>query len=165
MSQGFAATSCDQIAARAGAGKASLYARYPNKEALFETVVRRCAERTTLANVFREEEGLPTSARPRLVANDILAEAVRPEVVAMVRMVIATARQFPHLAQLVDQIGWEKAVQSVKKILLDGVVQSTEQIQKAEAAARRFIAATFGPHQLRALLGDSSDRLTVQAAF
>jgi len=61
MSQGFAATSCDQIAARAGAGKASLYARYPNKEALFETVVRRCAERITLANVFREEEDLPTS--------------------------------------------------------------------------------------------------------
>ena len=83
----------------------------------------------------------------------------------MVRMVIATAPQFPHLAQLVDQIGWEKGVQSVKKILLDGVVQSTEQTQKAEAAARRFIAATFGPHQLRALLGDSSDVLTVQASL
>ena len=83
----------------------------------------------------------------------------------MVRMVIATAPQFPHLAQLVDQIGWEKGVQSVKKILLDGVVQSTKQTQKAEAAARRFIAATFGPHQLRALLGDSSDVLTVQASL
>jgi alkylhydroperoxidase family enzyme len=64
------------------------------------------------------------------------------------------------LAQLVDQIGSEKGVESVKKVTI-----RSEQTQKAEAAARRFIAATFGPHQLRALLGDSSDMLTVQAAL
>lgn len=38
---GFEGTSCEDIARAAGASKATLYARYANKEALFEAVVQR----------------------------------------------------------------------------------------------------------------------------
>ena len=41
LAQGFDLTNCEQVVAEAGAGKASLYARYANKQELFTAVVQR----------------------------------------------------------------------------------------------------------------------------
>ena len=94
LSRGFEATSCDQIAMLAGAGKGSLYARYANKEELFTAVVRRSIEASLRPSNDNSTE-LPLTSRLRIVGLDILHHALQPDAVAMMRMVVATATRFP----------------------------------------------------------------------
>lgn len=52
--QGFAGTTMEEVAARAGVSKVTLYKRFPDKEALFEAVVRR-----EMARMERDLESWP----------------------------------------------------------------------------------------------------------
>ena len=156
LSRGFEATTCDQIAALAGAGKGSLYARYANKEELFTAVVRRSVEASLRPSkdIFAE---LPLVDRLRIVGLDILHHALQPDAVAMMRMVIATATQFPELAQLADRIGWEGGVERVAEVISARAKPGS--LSRARPVAGWFISLTFAPQQMRALFGESSNTL------
>ncbi|MDB5615294.1 MAG: Transcriptional regulator, TetR family, partial [Devosia sp.] len=91
LANGFDATSCELVAADAGAGKASLYARYANKEALFTAVVRRNVETMLAHPVDLIPTELPARERLRVVGSSILIHALQPDVVSLMRVVIATA--------------------------------------------------------------------------
>ena len=105
---GFDATSCDQVVIQAGAGKASLYARYANKEELFAAVVRRMVEETLLPSSDVPWH-LPVRDRLRAVAGSLLSHALSPEAVALMRVCVTTAHRMPELARLVDRIGRDSA--------------------------------------------------------
>ena len=156
LSRGFEATSCDQIAMLAGAGKGSLYARYANKEELFTAVVRRSVEASLQPsnNSFSE---LALMERLRIVGLDILHHALQADAVAMMRMVIATATQFPELAQLADRIGWEGGVERVAEVISARAKPGS--LSRARPVAGWFISLTFAPQQMRALFGASSHSL------
>src|ERR1700734_4400041 len=49
--RGLAGASMDEIASLAGAGKPTIYARFPNKEALFTAVVMRDLEHTVITGI------------------------------------------------------------------------------------------------------------------
>ena len=160
LSRGFEATSCDQIATLAGAGKGSLYARYANKEELFTAVVRRSVEAglRTSNDSLRQ---LPLMERLRIVGLDLLRHSLQPDAVAMMRMVIATATRFPELAQLANRIGWEGGVERIAEVI--SVRAQPDSFPRAKPAAAWFISLTFAPQQMRALFGESSHTLQVAA--
>ena len=97
---GFDTTSCDQVVAQAGAGKASLYARYANKEELFAAVVRRMVDRTLVPSTTVPWH-LSVHERLRAVGHSLLDHALAPEAVALMRVVVTTAHRMPDLARLV----------------------------------------------------------------
>lgn len=150
---GFDATSCEQVVAQAGAGKASLYARYANKEALFAAVVRDSVERS-LAPAADLPDDLPLHARLQAVGRSILTHALQPEVVALMRVVLSTAHRMPDLARLADQIGRDRAVQRVAATILAKPAMSEADTERASRVANTFIELAFVPTQMRALLGD-----------
>ena len=160
LSRGFEATSCDQIATLAGAGKGSLYARYANKEELFTAVVRRSVEASVRPS-SDSLSALPLMERLRIVGLDILHHSLQPDAVAMMRMVIATATRFPELAQLANRIGWEGGVERVAEVI--SVRAQPDSLPRAKPAAAWFISLTFAPQQMRALFGESSHTLQVAA--
>ena len=145
---GFEGTSCEDIARAAGASKATLYARYANKEALFEAVVRRHV--ATLLMPAETIPDLPLAGRLRHVGQSILEHALQPETLAMMRLVIATSNRTPLLAAEVNRIGWEGGFTRVRSAIMAGPDQPTD----PDALARQFIDLVFAPHQLRALLGE-----------
>jgi AcrR family transcriptional regulator len=153
LAYGFEATSCEDIARAAGASKATLYARYANKEALFEAVVQRHV--ATLLAPAEVTPSLPLEGRLRQVGRSILEHALQPNTLAMMRLVIATSTRAPALAAEVNRIGWEGGFISVRSAILAG----PDQPMAPDALAHQFIDLVFAPHQLRALLGEHPAQL------
>ena len=99
--------------------------------------------------------------RLRIVGLDILHHALQADAVAMMRMIIATATQFPELAQLADRIGWEGGVERVAEVI--SARAKLGSLSRARPVAGWFISLTFAPQQMRALFGESSHSLQVAA--
>lgn len=84
--QGFAGTSVEQIVAACGAGKDTIYRRYPSKQALFEDVLKH-AHRKTLAKLeIALSEGGDVLTRLRRAARWFLTANLDPELVAFRRI-------------------------------------------------------------------------------
>ncbi len=162
LQHGFDATSCEHVAARANAGKASIYARYANKEELFAAVVRHTVE-STLAPPKEFSADLTLRERLRAVGNGLLAHALQPDVIALMRVVITTAHRLPELARLTDRMGRDRAIRLVAEAIAARSSGTAEAIERALPVAARFIDLVLVPHQMRALLGDDPDALTARA--
>ena len=62
VEKGFAATRVDEVAARAGVSKGTLFLYFPSKEELFKAVVRDCLLYTSPSPRDVEESRMPSSA-------------------------------------------------------------------------------------------------------
>ncbi|WP_434389509.1 TetR/AcrR family transcriptional regulator [Melittangium boletus] len=162
LQHGFDATSCEHVAARANAGKASIYARYANKEELFAAVVRHTVE-STLAPPREFSADLTLRERLRVVGNSLLAHALQPDVIALMRVIITTAHRLPELARLADRMGRERAVGLVAEAIAARSLDTTGALERALPVAARFIELVLVPHQMRALLGDAPSELASRA--
>ena len=100
VDKGFAATRAEEVAARAGVSKGTLYRYYPSKEELFKAVVRNCL-------VARIAEGADMVAQHQGTASELLTlvmgewwRQVGLGVAGGIsRVMMAEARQFPELAR------------------------------------------------------------------
>ncbi|TPG37993.1 TetR/AcrR family transcriptional regulator [Sphingomonas koreensis] len=159
----FEAISCDQVAVEAGAGKASIYARYANKGELFSAVVRDNVEHT-LAPSGQVSVELPVRDRLQAVGTSIVTHVFQPDVVALMRVVISTAYRMPDLARPTDRIGREHGVQRVAAAIAGRDADKPEVVERALPLAGKFVDLVFVPHQMRALIGDDLDALQAQAS-
>ncbi len=104
LSRGYAGTTMEEIAAAAGLTKRTVYNNYADKDALFVQIVEETmAYAETFARNLRQEfaEGATAANLPETL-DDLgrrLALAImRPEVIALRRLLIGEAREFPALA-------------------------------------------------------------------
>jgi AcrR family transcriptional regulator len=162
LERGFEATSCDQIVALARAGKASLYARYADKEALFAAVIRRAVGQG-LAPASHVNRDLPLRDRLMAVGSSLLEHSLQPDAVALMRAIIAVAPKMPELARHVDRIGWEVGVGRVAAAIAARHADDDAELKNAWDVAAKFIELVFVPHLLRALVGDSAAVLRATA--
>jgi len=156
---GFDATSCDQVVAMAGAGKATLYARYANKDALFSAVVHRALEGVAPAAPDLAP-AMSIRERLRAVGLHLLQQALTEESVALLRVCLTTAQRLPELSRMVDQSGRDSGVASIVAALAG---PSPDQVEAATAIAQRFIDLVIVPQQMRALVGDDREQLDAAA--
>ena len=120
LERGLAGASIDEIAARAGAGKPTIYARFPGKEALFAAVVMREVE-TKVALVERQINADGSlEARLRRLAEQILDRALTPDTLDLMRLSISEARRFPDLASGVHGMACERGAEPVARVLAEG---------------------------------------------
>jgi AcrR family transcriptional regulator len=97
---GYAVTTLDQIAERAGVTKGTIYVYFENKEHLFISMVREVTKATldTVQDMFKTHTGSTADllrAQFTFIYQDIVEDRRRREVV---RMLIAEAPRFPELA-------------------------------------------------------------------
>lgn len=92
--QGFAATSMEQIAAACGAGKDTVYRRYPTKSAVFSALMARL--HATLIPELDQAVNTDGSALEKLrhYARVILDINLRPEFLALNRVALSEAMAF-----------------------------------------------------------------------
>lgn len=153
LEQGFEATTCEQVAARAGAGKASIYSRYANKEELFEAVIRDYVRRSM------ENDGRPyvmptVQERLRVAGEDLLTHSLQPDVIGMMRAVVTTVYRMPDLARLANQIGRDHCVRQMARAVAGDQTETMEVVARASNLASKFIELAVVPHQMRALMGE-----------
>jgi AcrR family transcriptional regulator len=103
--EGFDGASMDKIARAAGVSKGTLYVYFRNKEELFTEMVsvdrREAAEQ--LCN-FENDSG-DVAAMLQQVGENFIAMMIRPEHIALIRMVMGAAEKFPEAGQLFFEMG------------------------------------------------------------
>lgn len=151
LAHGFEGTSCDQVAALARAGKASIYARYPNKDALFAAAVGRRMEHG-LATVDRVPSELPLRDRLAAAGTSLVEHALRPEAVALLRLIVAEAARLPELASRADAIGRESSIRWVAEVIACRSA-SADAVERAMVLAATYVELVLAPLQMHTLLG------------
>jgi AcrR family transcriptional regulator len=100
LDNGYEATSMDAIASQAGTTKATLYARFGSKEAIFRSVLEWATARRDWPE---PEPDLPDPGDLEGALREIARVAVRrgthPAMVSLMRIAVAEADRFPDLAR------------------------------------------------------------------
>ncbi len=167
LERGYEGATFEQIADAARAGKATIYARYSGKEALFTAVIRRSVERT-MRFVEDVPTDLPLRDRLSISGQRILDRALSVEVISLMRVVAGVAGRFPIHARLADENGRGRAIKAVARVIAAGNTTGprtamTEPSHQAIEAARHFIDMIFAPMILRALMGVDIELLRMEA--
>jgi len=163
LARGLEGASVDEIAEAAHAGKPSIYARFPHKEAIFIAVMERMVRRRTEAVVAARlsiEADVAIEERLAGFAALLLRSALVEETVALVRAAIAEARRFPDLASSVHRMLRERGDDEVGRLLAE--LAAAGQLPRAAAlspervtaTAGRFIGLVILPLMMRALFGE-----------
>jgi AcrR family transcriptional regulator len=157
LERGFEGASVEEIADVARAGKPTIYARFPGKEALFAAVMARKVRQTTSSH----ESILPTGAtieeRLASIAMAILRNVLVADTVGLIRAAVAEARRFPDLAASVHRMGRQRGTEAVAQLL--GELPESDQLpafaaDRRVATARHFIDLVLLPMLIRALFGE-----------
>jgi AcrR family transcriptional regulator len=101
---GFAATSTEMVARRAGVSTKTLYRLIPNKAEIFEGMMSERIERfLSNFNLHADDADIEEALNAALMACAELA--LDPEVVALQRIILKEADQFPDLAMMLYKKG------------------------------------------------------------
>ena len=124
VEKGFAATRVEEVAARAGVSKGTLFLYFPSKEELFKAVVRENASRH-LHDAFREVAGYAgTSA-------ELLHEFIRrwwtqyggTPAAGLTKLIMSEAANFPDLAQYYQDEVVQPSHELVRRIVQRGIAR------------------------------------------
>lgn len=165
LERGLAGASIDEIASLARAGKPSIYARFPSKEALFAAVVLRNAA----AVIERFESSAPTGAtldqRLANLGTTMLNWLLSGQTVDVIRVTISEARRLPDLANNVKQMARQRGQEAVGRLLSEAAQSDPEGAlpafapERVATTARFFIDFVVMPMIMRALQGEKLESL------
>ena len=141
LSRGFEAATVDEVASEAGVSKATVYSNFHDKDALLTAMIERVtaeSESILAAAVAPLDEDGSLPERLTRMGVALARGVLRPEVVQLRRLAIATATGFPASALLYWQRGPAATISMLEQRLPDG-------------NATLFAYALIGPLQDRVL--------------
>ena len=147
MEQGFEATSIDALAEAASIGKATLYARYADKAALFADVLRR-----RILEIYGPMEAEFAAATAgddlettlRKVADRLIEQALANSSVTLGRILSAQGPRFPELARLAMTEGYGRQLHVVESVLSRFADDPRYLLDDLQVAADLFVALVMG---------------------
>lgn len=155
MAEGFGAVSMDAVARAAQVSKATLYAHFPGKEALFgDIIASNCARLQASVAVALSDHALPLREALMEMGVQWLRFLLQPRVRALHRVVIAECVRFPQLAQ-----GFYRDGPQALRLWLAGWLAEELSRGRLRAgtdtglAAEQFLSLLRGDTFLRATLG------------
>jgi TetR/AcrR family transcriptional repressor of mexJK operon len=154
MEMGYAMASMDAVASRANVSKATIYAYFDGKRALFEHIVReRCQHVSGVADM--PSEAVDGRAALRQLATRLLGLILSPEALAMHRVVVAEAPRLPELGEAFYAAGPVPILASIARMLNELTRRGLLSVPEAHAAllAELFLNMLKGDVHTRALLG------------
>ena len=140
LEMGYAGASMEAIARAAGITKRSLYARYPDKRAVFADVIPWALARYTDDGSIDEidEDDLETALLA--VGRVALARATHPENVRLKRIAFNEAAQFPEFNVSAESMMWAGRQRAVTELLRRHEELGTIKVDDLELAAEHFLA-------------------------
>ena len=160
---GYERASVDQIAARAGVSKATVYNHFRDKQALFvAVVVGSCDEfREGLAFHLSGTGDAPETVL-RAIGEHFMARSLSAPVVSLYRQTIAEAERIPEVGRMVFERGTLALQQVVAGHLRRWNDEGTLRIADPPSAAVAFIALCQGDLVIRRRLGVLADPVDAQ---
>jgi TetR/AcrR family transcriptional regulator, mexJK operon transcriptional repressor len=152
LTQGFEATSLNQIAVAANATKRTLYVKVGNKEELFAAVVRRMLSQRHQRLINIQTAG---SSKSRLISfgDNMLKFALDPDVLRLHRLMVAEAPRFPALAGLMEEQITYGSRAYLAELLRDEIRRGRLTLTNPETAAKFLLSMFIGEPQRAALFG------------
>jgi len=154
--KGFAAARMDDIAARAGAAKGTIYLYFPSKEAVFEALVRTAiVPNLERAEAIADRHDGPIGPLLRqLIA--MLTEILREQrIVVLPRLIIGEIHRFPDLTRFYKANVLDRGLGLIARMHRRGVERGEFRQQDSDAVARLVVApillmaiwrTVFAPH-------------------
>jgi len=153
MERGYEAVSLDAVAQAAGVSKATIYARYADKDALFTAVLRQECERAVSPDSFLPAPDQPVRDTLILVATRFLNLVTGEKAMQMNRVLVAESGRAPRMAQLF----YETAVLALKNRFAAWLETETERgrlnVRDPHGAAWRYLGGVKGEAHMRASYG------------
>ena len=147
LEKGYQGTSMDDIAARAGVSKQTIYTHFPNKEVLFQDLVLGNAGRvedftTELQSTFDKGGDLATGLRE--LARLYTRFVIRPEVLRLRRLVLGEAGRFPGLAQRYYELVPGRVYQALADLFQQLAARGLLSVDDPTLAAHHFAWLALG---------------------
>ena len=156
--RGFAATKLDEVAARAGVSKGTLYLYFESKEELFRSVVRDLL----LPNIVAAEQRLEANTGP---AADLLkglvtvigGRLVGSKLGAIPKLIMAEAANFPDIARFYYEEVIARGMRTIGEILKRGAATG----EFRPVPVEQFFPLLIGPFLLLAIWKHGFERAGV----
>ncbi len=152
LEEGYGATSIEAVANRARISKRTFYHRFPDKRALFGAVLRRITQKLRPPGGLPLFEGATLEEVLERLAKIMVRAAVRPEALALYRLIVAESRRFPELAGAMTEEG---STAEVMKGIASHLAADAEigrmGVKSVEFAAAQFMQLVVAAPQRRAL--------------
>jgi AcrR family transcriptional regulator len=148
LEKGFARANTNEIARRAHASKQTLYALFPTKADLFLGVMGAHTERLFSRHAYYVASEKPPRAALAEIGQTVLGLFTNPEFQALYRIVVAEARNFPHLARQL----WRDCSERGHTLLADYLRSRGIGRPNHRRAAERFVSLVVGDFLLNEML-------------
>ncbi|MES2635461.1 MAG: TetR/AcrR family transcriptional regulator [Pseudomonadota bacterium] len=136
VEKGFAATKAEEVAARAGVSKGTLFLYFPSKEELFKAVIREnlSGRFATWNDEFQKFEG--NSADMLRFCMKMWWDRIgATRASGITKLMISEARNFPELAAFYQQEVIRPGQELIKRILKRGIARGEFQVHDLEYAS------------------------------
>jgi AcrR family transcriptional regulator len=152
--KGFHGATMLEVASRARASKATVYARFRNKESLFRALVAWGTRQGSdiLDAIARDETLDPLTALHRFAAG-LLSQMMQPEKLALFRIAVAEGERLPEIGRILSGFTREHGRTLGRLIARRLVQEGIIEIKDPEEYGHSFIGLLQGELFTRALLG------------
>ena len=145
LKKGFEVTTIAAISAAVGMAKRSVYARYPNKAALFKASVQRAIEQWTVPlEALRELESEDLEATLVAVARIRMANATTPAGLRLQRIINTESYRFPEIFTQAFAQGTQPTIDFLADLLRRHMQAGTVSVSQPEIAATTFLSMVVG---------------------
>lgn len=163
LEKGYEGVSVDQIARASDVSKPTIYAHFDGKEDLFVSLLEDACERL-LAPLVSPADDRPLADILHDQARAYAATVLRPEVVAMHRLLVAEAGRFPQLSQRYFEAGPKRAHEGLAAFFRRQIAAGAMRDVDPDIAAAQFAGMILTPVRLKMLFKiiDAPDPETLQ---
>jgi TetR/AcrR family transcriptional repressor of mexJK operon len=137
---GYDGATMDAIAKAAGITRRTLYARYPDKRAVFLDVIPWALTRRTEREASYDFENGDLRASLVAVGRAGLARAIDPDIVRLTRIAMNESARFPEFAISAHSMTWSGRHRQVMDVLRRHHEAGTIEVEDLELTAGHFIA-------------------------
>ncbi|MFT4117679.1 TetR/AcrR family transcriptional regulator [Bradyrhizobium sp.] len=168
LERGFEGASIDEVAEVARSGKATIYARFRDKRALFTEVVTRDILSRISEFDAKTLTGGTIEERLTSAASTLIHWGLDRERIALMRLAIAEARRFPELASTVSRrardLSTDLGIRLLSEVTQSGELRSLPAFapERLATTARLFLDLVAVPMLLRALFEMDLDVLDAE---
>ncbi|MBU6956432.1 TetR/AcrR family transcriptional regulator [Pseudomonas sp. CVAP len=163
LSNGYASTSMDAVAAEAGVSKLTVYSHFNDKETLFSSAVMAKCEEQLPTLFFELPDGMPIENVLLNIARGFHLLINSDESVNLHRLIMTLGSQDPKLSLIFFEAGPQRMLQGMERLLTKIDQIGALSIDKPLNAAEHFFCLLKGAANFRLLYG-CGEPLTGDAA-
>lgn len=155
LRNGYSRTSMEAVAKQCGVSKATLYGYFRGKEELFITVIEEHKNklRTLVQDIIALNEA-DAALTLKKIGTQFLTFILNDDSIAVHRVVIGEARQFPKISQEIARSGGNFLATMIAEALSRWSERGVLCVPRPLLAAKQFVALAKGDIQLNRLLDD-----------